>query len=119
MKRVINVPTRGIGQTTIDRLIVAANGYEKTIFDVMKNIDKLEVNINRGTKTKLQDFVTLIESYQVINQTADVFELAEHVTRTSGLIREFNKDGTPEGVTRMENIEELLKGMKDFVEGQK
>ena len=119
LKRVINFPTRGIGQTTIDRLIVAANGYEKTIFDVMKNIDKLEVNINRGTKTKLQYFVTLIESYQVINQTADVFELAEHVTRTSGLIREFNKDGTPEGVTRMENIEELLNGMKDFVEGQK
>jgi DNA helicase-2/ATP-dependent DNA helicase PcrA len=119
LKRVINFPPRGIGQTTIDKLIVAANGYEKTIFQVMKNIDKAEVNINSGTKTKLQDFVTLIESYQVMNQTADVFELAEHVTRTSGLIREFNKDGTPEGVTRMENIEELLNGMKDFVEGQK
>ncbi|WP_242087249.1 ATP-dependent helicase [Aestuariivivens sediminis] len=119
LKRVINFPPRGIGQTTVDKLIVAANGYDKTIFEVMENINVIDVSVNRGTKTKLQDFVTLIKSYQVMNQTADVFELAEHVTRSSGLIREFNKDGTPEGVTRMENIEELLNGMKDFVEGQK
>jgi len=119
LKRVINFPGRGIGDTTIDKLVVAANGYKRTIFEVMKHIDKTNVNINSGTKAKLQDFVTMIESYQVLNQTADVFELAEHVTRTSGLIREFKKDGTPEGVTRMENIEELLNGMKDFVEGQK
>ena len=119
LKRVINFPPRGIGQTTVDRLIVAANGYKRTIFEVMKHISKTEVNVNSGTKTKLQNFVTLIESYQVLNQTADVFELAEYVTRTSGLITEFKKDGTPEGVTRMENIEELLNGMKDFVEGQK
>ena len=118
LKRVINYPPRGIGQTTLDRLIVAANGYKRTIFEVMKNIDKTDVKINAGTKTKLKDFVTLIESYQVLNQTADVFELAEHVTRTSGLIREFKKDATPEGVAKVENIEELLNGMKDFVEGQ-
>ncbi len=117
--RIINFPPRGIGQTTIDRLVVAANGYNRSIFEVLKNIDKVEININSGTKNKLQDFVTLIESYQVLNQTADVFELADYVTRTSGLINEFKKDGTPEGVTRMENIEELLNGMKDFVEGQK
>ncbi|NJX15423.1 ATP-dependent helicase [Tamlana crocina] len=119
LKRVINFPPRGIGQTTVDRLIVAANGYKRSIFEVMKNIDKTDIKVNSGIKNKLQNFVTLIESYQVLNQTADVFELAEHVTRTSGLIKEFNKDGTPEGVTRMENIEELLNGMKDFVEGQK
>lgn len=119
LKRVINFPPRGIGQTTVDRLIVSANGYNRTIFEVMKNIDKVDIKINSGTKLKLQNFVTTIESYQVMNKTADVFELAEHVTRTSGLITEFKKDGTPEGVTRMENIEELLNGMKDFVEGQK
>ena len=119
LKRVINFPPRGIGQATVDKLIVSANGYKRTIFEVMKNIDKTDVKINAGTKTKLQNFVTLIESFQVLNQTADVFELAEHVTRTAGLIKEFNKDGTPEGVAKMENIEELLNGMKDFVEGQK
>jgi len=119
LKRVINFPPRGIGQTTVDKLIVAANGYSRTIFEVMKNIDKTNVKINSGTKTKLQNFVTLVESFQVMNKTADVFELAEHVVRTTGLIKEFNKDGTPEGVAKMENIEELLNGMKDFVEGQK
>jgi ATP-dependent DNA helicase UvrD/PcrA len=119
LKRVINFPARGIGQTTIERLIVAANGYKRSIFEVLQHLDKIEIKINSGTKSKLQDFVTLIESFQVMNQTANVFELAEHVAKASGLIREFNKDGTPEGVTRMENIEELLNGMKDFVEGQK
>ena len=119
LKRIINFPPRGIGQTTVDKLIVSANGYGRTIFEVMKNIDKTDVKINSGTKTKLQNFVTLIESFQVLNQTADVFELAEHVTRTTGIIKEFNKDCTPEGVVKMENIEELLNGMKDFVEGQK
>lgn len=119
LKRIINFPPRAIGQTTVDKLIVSANGYNRTIFEVMKNIDKTNVNVNSGTKTKIKNFVTLIESFQVLNQTADVFELAEYVTRTTGIIKEFNKDGTPEGVARMENIEELLNGMKDFVEGQK
>ncbi len=118
LKRVINYPARGIGQTTIDRLIVAANSLGKTIFELLKSIDDVEININGGTKNKLRDFVTLIESFQVINQTADAFDLAEHVTKASGLIREFNKDATPEGVTRIENVEELLNGIKDFVEGQ-
>ncbi|MDO6596919.1 3'-5' exonuclease [Oceanihabitans sp. 2_MG-2023] len=118
LKRVINYPARGIGQTTIDRLVVAANGYGKTIFEVLQNLDKVDVNINNGTKNKLRDFVTLIESYQVMNQTANAFDLAEHVTKSSGLIREFNKDGTPEGIVRLDNVQELLNGIKDFVEGQ-
>lgn len=119
LKRVINFPGRGIGQTTIDRLIVAANGYNRSIFDVMKHIGKLDININSGTKTKLQNFVTMIESFQVMNQTANAFELSEHVTKVTGIIKEYNNDGTPEGVAKMENIEELLNGIKDFVEGQK
>ncbi len=119
LKRVINFPGRGIGQTTVDRLIVAASAYGKTIFEVMKQIDTVEVKINSGTRTKLQNFVTMIESFQVMNQKANAFELAEHVTKVSGLIREYQKDGTPEGITRIENIEELLNGIKDFVEGQR
>ena len=118
LKRVINFPPRGIGQTTIDRLIVAANGFNRSIFDVMKHIDKVEININSGTKNKLQNFVTMIESFQVMNQTANAFELSDHVTKVTGLIKEFRNDGTPEGIAKMENIEELLNGIKDFVEGQ-
>lgn len=118
LKRVINYPARGIGQTTVDRLVVAANGFGKTIFEVLQHIHEIDININKGTKNKLRDFVTLIESYQVMNQTANAFELTEHVTKSSGLIREVNKDGTPEGQVRLENVEELLNGIKDFVEGQ-
>lgn len=119
LKRIINFPARSIGQTTIDKLIVAANEHKRSIFEIIKHLEKLDLRLNAGTKTKLQDFATMIESFQVMNQTVNAFELAEHVTKASGLIREFNKDGTHEGIARMENIEELLNGMKDFVEGQK
>jgi DNA helicase-2/ATP-dependent DNA helicase PcrA len=119
LKRIINFPVRGIGQTTMDKLIVAANGYNRSIFEVMKQIDKTEVNVNAGTKSKLQDFVTMIESFQVMNQTANAFQLAEHVTKVTRIIKEYSSSGTHEDITRMENIEELLNGMKDFVEGQR
>ena len=119
LKRVINFPARGIGQTSIDRLIVGANAANTTIFDILKHINSHDINLNSGIKNKLSNFCTMIESFQVMNQGANAFELAEHVCRVSGLIKEFKKDGTPEGVTRMENIEELLNGIKDFVEGQR
>jgi len=119
LKRVINFPTRGIGQTTVDRLTVAANHYSKSIFEVMENIDKIDLKINTGTKRKLEDFTNMIKSFQIMNESADAFTLAEHVARKTGILLEFKKDGTPEGIARMENIEELLNGIKDFVEGQK
>lgn len=119
LKRIINFPTRGIGQTTIDKLVVAANHYGRSIFEVMENISKIDLKINSGTKRKLEDFVTMIKSFQIMNEGTDAFGLAEHVAKKTGLLLEFKKDGTPEGIARMENIEELLNGIKDFVEGQK
>ncbi len=118
LKRVINFPARGIGQTTVDRLIVAANHYKRSIFEVMENIERLDLKIHSGTRQKLEDFVNMIKSFQVINEQADAFTLAEHFAKKTGLLLEYKKDGTPEGVTRMENVEELLNGIKDFVEGQ-
>ena len=119
LKRVINYPGRGIGQTTIDRLVVAANHYNRSMFEVMKNIDSISLKINSGTKGKLTDFVTMIESFQIMNKNSDAFQIAEHVTKKTGLVQELKKDGTPEGIARIENIEELLNGMRDFVEEQK
>lgn len=119
LKRVINYPARGIGQTTIDKIIVAANHYERSMFEVIKAIERIDLKINRGTQTKLLDFVTMIESFQVLNQQYNAFEIAEHVTKKTGLVQELKKDGTPEGIARIENIEELLNGMRDFVEEQK
>ena len=118
LKRVINYPVRGIGQTTIDRLVVAANNYKMTIFEILKNLDTIDISINNGTKNKLGDFTILIESYQVMNQTANAFDLSEYVIKTSGLLRELNKDGTPEGAVRLENVEALLNGVKSFTEEQ-
>ncbi|MRH99595.1 AAA family ATPase [Kriegella sp. EG-1] len=119
LKRIINYPTRGIGQTTVDKLVVAANHYGRSIFEVIQNLDKIDLRINGGTKRKLQDFLTMIQSFQIMNESSDAFTLAEHVAKKSGILIEFKKDGTPEGIARMENIEELLNGIKDFVEGQK
>ncbi len=119
LKRVINFPTRGIGQTSVDKLTVAANHYGRSIFEIMDNLSKIDLKINAGTKRKLEDFVTMIKSFQIMNEGSDAFTLAEHVAKKTGLLLEFKKDGTPEGIGKMENIEELLNGIKDFVEGQK
>jgi len=117
--RIINFPARGIGQTTMDKLTVAANHYKRSAFEVMENLDKIDLKLNGPTKQRLEDFVTMIKSFQIMNENADAFALADHVTKKTGIIQEFKKDGTPEGIGRMENIEELLNGIKDFVEGQR
>ncbi len=116
--RVINYPARGIGDTTIEKLTIAANHYKRSIFEVMQNIDKIDLKLNSGTKQKLSDFVTMIQSFQVIDQNQDAFYMADHVSKKTGLVQELKKDGTPEGIIRIQNIEELLNGIKDFTEGQ-
>lgn len=119
LKRVINYPARGIGQTTLEKLTVAANHYNRSMFEVMQHIDKIDLKLNSGTKTKLKDFTTMIQSFEVLNRDYDAFQIAEHVSKKTGLVQELKKDGTPEGIARIENIEELLNGMRDFVEEQK
>lgn len=117
--RVINYPARGIGNTTIEKLTIAANHYKRSIFEVMQNIERIDLKLNSGTKHKLLDFVTMIQSFQVINENQDAFYLTDHVAKKTGLIQELKKDATPEGMARIQNIEELLNGVKDFTEGQK
>lgn len=119
LKRVINYPARGIGQTTMERLIVTANHYNRSIFEVIQNIDKIDLKINTGTKNRLKDFVTTIQSFQILNEGYNAFEITEHVVKKTGLLQELKKDGTAEGIARIEIIEELLNGMRDFVEEQK
>lgn len=119
LKRVINFPARGIGQATVDKLTVAANESGLTLFGVMENLKEAHLGFHGGTRRKLEDFVAMIRSFQILNEQADAFTLAEQVAKKSGLLLEFKKDGTPEGIARMENIEELLNGIKDFVEGQR
>lgn len=117
--RVINYPTRGIGNTTVEKLNIAANHYKRSIFEVMQHIDKIDLKLNAGTKNKISDFVTMIKNFQVINENQDAWYLTDYIVKKTGLIQDLKKDGTPEGVSKLENIEELLNGIKDFTEGQK
>ncbi|MDA0779133.1 MAG: UvrD-helicase domain-containing protein [Bacteroidetes bacterium] len=119
LKRIINYPMRGIGQTTINKLIVAAKTHDRTLFEVLEKVQELPLNINAGTRAKLQDFHTMIVSFRVQLTTLDAFEMADMVTKKAGLVTELKKEGTPEAITRVENIEELLNGVKDFVDGQR
>lgn len=117
--RVINYPARGIGESTVDKITVAANHFKVSMFEVMENIDKIDLKLNAGTRRKLTDFVLMIKSFQVINENQDAFYVADHITKKTGLVQELKKDATPEGIARIENIEELLNGIRDFTEGQK
>lgn len=119
LKRVINYPGRGIGQTTINKLVVAAQENNLTLFDVVDQVGTLPLTINAGTKTKLINFATLIKSFQVANASQDAFATADMVAKKTGLVQELKKEGTPEAVNRIENVEELLNGVRDFVEGQR
>jgi len=118
LKRVINYPARGIGQTTLERLTVAANHFNRSIFEILDNLDKIELKINSGTKIKLQNFVTMIKSFQVESHKMNAFEIADHIVKKTGLIKDIEKEGTPEAVSRIENVQELLNGIKDFVDTQ-
>lgn len=117
--RVINYPTRGIGNTTVEKLNIAANHYKRSIFEVMEHIDKIDLKLTSGTKAKINDFVTMIKNFQVINENQDAWYLTDYIVKKTGLMQELKKDGTPEGIAKLDNIEELLNGIKDFTEGQK
>ena len=118
LKRVINYPGRGIGQTTVDKLVVAAQTHNISLFDVVERAHELPLSIHAGTKTKLNDFAVLIRSFQAANANQNAFAVADLITKKTGVVQELKKEGTPEAVTRVENVEELLNGIRDFVEGQ-
>ncbi|APG66389.1 ATP-dependent DNA helicase [Tenacibaculum todarodis] len=115
LKRIINYPARGIGATTLDRLTIAANHYKKSIFEIIQHIDKVDVNINGGTKNKLQNFINMMLRFQIDSQKMNAFEIADLVVKQTQLVKDLQKDGTPEGVSKVENVQELLNGIKDFI----
>lgn len=119
LMRVINYPTRGIGQTTVDKLVVAAKETGMSIFELLSSENRPFLKLNAGTSNRLENFATMIKSFQILAESADAFALTEHVIKKAGLVLEMKKDGTPEGIARLENLEELLNGIQDFVEGQR
>lgn len=117
LKRVINYPTRGIGQTTVDKLLVASAERQMPIWDVILN-HLQELDFHGGTRKALADFVLMIQAFQSQLATHSAAVLGEEIARRTGILKELFADKTPEGVSRYENIQELLAGMKEFSDAQ-
>ena len=116
LKRVINYPARGIGKTSMDKIVLAANLNDVTMWDIISDFDRYDVGLNTGTKNKVNEFVTMMNSFSSSLDKKDAFELASYVAQQSGMLRELYQDKTPEGLSRYENIQELLNGLKEFTE---
>jgi DNA helicase-2/ATP-dependent DNA helicase PcrA len=116
LNRVINYPARGIGKTTIEKIIVAADQAGVTRWNVIENLQQHNLNINSGTFSKIDAFVTMIKSFSAQVKTNSAFDLAKHIAKSSGILKDLFEDKTPEGISRYGNIEELLNAIKDFTE---
>jgi DNA helicase II / ATP-dependent DNA helicase PcrA len=117
LKRVLNYPKRALGKTTEEKLVIAANNYAVSIWDVLTNPVDYPTDFNKGTRDKLNEFTTMIQSFQAQINQVNAFQLAETIAKSSGIVKELlsEKDKGPEEVERYQNIEELLAGIQEFV----
>ena len=115
-KRIINFPARGIGLTTLNKIAMEAKNKSVSDYIFLKNYSKSSSILNNSTKNKLLEFVVMIESIKAKLESLDVFEITKEVLKQSGLYNLYKNDESMEGVNRIQNIEELLNGIKDFVE---
>jgi len=113
LRRVINYPKRGIGDTTVEKIIVSANETNHSIWEVVTNAKSFLTGRVGGP---IEDFATKIKSFSILAETNDAFEAAKHIAKQSGIIEDLYADKSIEGVARYENIQELLNGIKEFVD---
>ena len=118
LKRIINYPSRGIGMTTIDKLIIASKENELSIFNILENLSTIKLNINGNTYEKLTNFLNLLKSFKIENSNLNAFEITDLVIKKTGILNNLKSDGVPENISKIENIEELLNGIKTFTEEQ-
>ena len=117
--RIINYPARGIGKTTIERLMVVADERQKGVWDVISSDEEpMPSDFNSGTSGKLRNFATMIKSFQTLLNKQTAIELAKHICNEVGIIKVLKEDDTPEGVARVQNIEELLNAIMEFSDKQ-
>lgn len=113
MRRIINLPKRGIGPGTVEKIVVHANEHNMSIWEVIEKASSLLGG--RGGK-QVQEFATLIKSFRLTIDKKDAYEAAMHIAKNSGLLKELYEDKTVEGLNRYENVQELLNAIKEFVD---
>jgi DNA helicase II / ATP-dependent DNA helicase PcrA len=118
LKRIINYPVRGIGNTTIDRLIVTANEHDLPLWHVVEKPETIQDTQARA-KNAIKDFSMMIKSFRAMLPSKNAYEIAEYIGKQTGIIQEFYKDKTAEGISRFENIQELLNGIKEYTVAEK
>ena len=114
--RVINYPARGIGQTTMDKLRIAAADNEVAIWTVLENLPSFGLAINGPTMQRLGDFMMMIKRFTALMPTTNAYDLAKQIVFNSGIITFLRNDDDPDNANRIENIEELLNGVQEFCE---
>ena len=114
-KRIVNYPPRGIGETTQQKLIAAANAHRTGISNIVEHPLQYEVQLNSGTVKKLETFQALIQKFRQQIFEKNVYEIAEQLLRESGIINDVSQDTSSETISRKENLQELLSGMNEFV----
>lgn len=120
LMRIINYPARGIGETTQNKLIVFADSQNIPVAKVLDNLGfySQHLGLNNAAVTKLADFWSMIKAFQVLLKTENVYNVAMEVAKRSGIIKFLKDDQTPEGISRVENIQELMNSMQGFIEEQ-
>ena len=118
-KRIINYPARGIGDTTVGKIILTAQRYGVSLWQVIKEPVLFPMDVSKGTMTKIQNFRELIEGWIARLQTEDAYTLGHDVIMSSGMSKDIYSGRNPEDISRQENLEEFLSGMQDFVESRR
>lgn len=118
-RRIINYPARGIGDTTVQKIIAAAQQHGVSLWKIVCNPVENELNVNRGVISKLTAFETLIRQFMEKLQTADAYALGKEIVEKAGIERDLAADKSPEGDSRRENVDSLMSGIAEFVQAQK
>ena len=116
LARIINLPARGIGNTTVDRLRLAASDNDVSIWTVMENLSSFGLGINSGVMNKIDEFMTMIKLFSSHIYDTSAYDLAKRIVNASDLITMLRNDDDPDNANRIENIEELLNGIQEYCE---
>ena len=116
--RVINYPARGIGQTTMDKIRVAAADNDVSIWTVLENIQSFGLPIQSGAVTKITEFVYMMKRFEAEVPTTDAFTLAKQIIHASGMVKALREEDDPESAERIDNIDELLNSVQEFCEDE-